>query len=78
VESGARIDGEPLECIVFVGNGLAYRGFGRAPPRLLNSAELIRRRWEATVTIEKIATDGTLLGKRQGFLGRGRATLDGV
>lgn len=63
----ARIDGEPAGTHSFVvtssGAGVST---GSAPP-LLSSADLYRKALEATVTIEKLAADGRLLGKGSGF-----------
>lgn len=63
----ARIDGEPAGVHSFVVTGSPAVVSAVPAPRLLSSAELYKEALEATVTIEKIAGDGTLLGKGEGF-----------
>jgi hypothetical protein len=69
----ARIDGEPAGTHTFVITGSPAAASGPPPPRLLSAAELYKRAMEATETIEKIAGDGAILGKGQGFwIGEGQ------
>lgn len=65
----ARIDGEPagMHSFVVTGSPTVAPTAAAATPRLLGSAELYKKALEATVTIENIAADGTLLGKGSGF-----------
>jgi S1-C subfamily serine protease len=63
----ARIDGEPAGAHSFVVTSSPAAVPAVAAPRLLSSAELYKKALEATVTIEKIAGDGTILGKGKGF-----------
>jgi S1-C subfamily serine protease len=68
----ARIDGEPAGTHSFVVTGSSATATSSAP-RLLSSADLYQKALEATVTIDKTAADGTLLGGGSGFwIGEGR------
>jgi Trypsin-like peptidase domain len=62
----ARIDGEPAGVLSFVitGSPVAHAA---PPPQPLSLADLYRKATEATVIIEKLATDGTPVEKSTGF-----------
>jgi hypothetical protein len=63
----ALIDGEPAGVHSFVVTGSPVAVSAVAAPRILSSAELYKKALEATVTIDKIAIDGTVLGRGKGF-----------
>lgn len=68
----ARIDGEPAGSHSFVISG-SPSAASAAGPRMLGSSELYQKALDATVTIEKIAADQTLVSKSSGFwIGEGR------
>ncbi len=68
----ARIDGEPAGTHSFVISG-SPTASSASGPQILSSSEIYQKAFEATVTIEKIAADGTLVGKSSGFwIGEGR------
>lgn len=62
----ARIDGEPAGSYNFVVTGSPAPP-SAAKPAVLSSADLYKLALSATVTIEKLASDGTSLGKATGF-----------
>jgi S1-C subfamily serine protease len=61
----ARIDGEPAGVHSFVLSGSAAPR--STTPQALSSAELYQKALDASVTVEKLTADGTLLGKGSGF-----------
>lgn len=63
----ARIDGESAGTHTFVITGSAAAGSPPSTPQPLGAADLYRKAMDATVTIEKIASDGVILGKGNGF-----------
>ncbi len=68
----ARIDGEAAGSHSFVVSG-SPTAASASGPRLLSSSELYEKAFEATVTIEKIAADGTSVSKSSGFwIGEGQ------
>ncbi|MCU1255265.1 MAG: trypsin-like serine protease with C-terminal domain [Candidatus Angelobacter sp.] len=79
----ARIDGEPAGSHSFVISG-SPSAASASGPRMLSSSELYQKAFESTVTIEKIATDGSVVSKSSGFwIGEGRlltafSTIDGA
>ena len=69
----ARIDGESAGTHTFVITGSAAAGSPPSTPQPLGAADLYRKAMDATVTIEKLAADGVILGKGDGFwVGDGR------
>jgi hypothetical protein len=68
----ARIDGQPAGVHSFVITGSSGAA-SAAVPRVLDSADLYQRATDASVTIEKIAADGSPFGKGTAFwVGEGR------
>src|SRR6202011_1964057 len=68
----ARIDGEPAGSHSFVISG-SPSAASASGPRMLGSAELYKKAFEASATIEKIAADGSVVSKSSGFwIGEGR------
>lgn len=68
----ARIDGEPAGTHSFVVTG-SPSAASSSTPTVLSSADLYKKALENTVTIEKISSDGAVLGKGTGFwIGEGR------
>jgi len=63
----ARIDGEPAGVHSFVISGSPTAAAVSSGPRLLSSADLYQKALEASVAIDKMAADGTPLGKGSGF-----------
>jgi hypothetical protein len=64
----ARIDGEAAGMHSFVVTGSPTAAAAANPaPVPLGSAELYKKALDATVAIEKVASDGTLLGRGSGF-----------
>ncbi|HXR32564.1 MAG TPA: serine protease [Verrucomicrobiae bacterium] len=63
----ARIDGEFAGTHTFVITGSAAAGAPPSTPQPLGAADLYRKAMDATVTIEKLAADGVVLGKGNGF-----------
>ena len=62
----ARIDGEPAGMHSFVLTGSSPAGSSPAPA-ILSSADLYKTAFDNTVTIERISSDGAVLGKSTGF-----------
>jgi hypothetical protein len=68
----ARIDGEPAGSHSFVISG-SPSAASASGPRMLGSAELYKKAFEASAIIEKIAADGSVVSKSSGFwIGEGR------
>jgi hypothetical protein len=63
----ARIDGERAGVHSFIVAGSPTAAVANSAPVTLSSAELYKKAQDATVTIEKVAADGTLLGSGSGF-----------
>jgi hypothetical protein len=65
----ARIDGEPAGSLSFVitGSPVAHASPPAQPPQPLSLADLYRKAMDATVIIEKLSADGTVVKKSTGF-----------
>jgi hypothetical protein len=63
----ARIDGESAGTHTFVITGSAAVASPPSTPQPLGAADLYRKAMDSTVTIEKLAADGVVLGKGIGF-----------